>query len=105
MEDTPITTKTGNTSSKLLFLTNRQARQIDLDDLDKFMQAMDIHPKPKLVMNFVPSFASSSRVQSKFNHWKYQVGKIGIEAAYDVGEKTLEVRNERGAKRRGCASH
>ncbi|GMI16837.1 hypothetical protein TrLO_g6225 [Triparma laevis f. longispina] len=51
---------------------------------------MDIHPKPKLVMNIMPSFASSSRAQSEFNHWKYQEGKIGIEVAYDVGEKTLE---------------
>ena len=90
VEDISISTKTGNTDSKLLFLTNRQARQIDLDDLDKFMQAMDIHPKPKLVMNFMPSFASASRVQSKLNHWKYQEGKIGIEEAYDVGEKDLE---------------
>jgi hypothetical protein len=35
----------------MLFLTNDQARQFDFTDIDKVTRAMDINPKPKLIIN------------------------------------------------------
>lgn len=35
----------------MLFLTNDQANQFDFSDIDKVMRAMDINPKPKLIIN------------------------------------------------------
>ena len=87
VEDVPIVGRNGPSVAKLLFLTNRQGRLIDFADLDKFTQAMDIHPKPKLVMNFMPSFSSHSKVQSNYNHWKYQGKKIGYGHGYVTAAK------------------
>jgi hypothetical protein len=87
VEDVPIVGRNGPSVAKLLFLTNRQGRLIDFADLDKFTEAMDIHPKPKLVMNFMPSFSSHSKVQSNYNHWKYQGKKIGYGHGYVTAAK------------------
>ena len=96
----------------LLVLTNRQGEGIEFDDIDKFSQAMDISPRPKLVMNFMPSFASTCdpQVQSNFNHWSYQEGKIGIECVPEAArarrarnkERTNDDANNR--RERGAAA-
>ena len=44
--------------AKCLFLTNHQARSLDLRNMSKFIMAMDLDPKPKLVINFFEAFAS-----------------------------------------------
>ena len=48
VETVPLNTKNGTSTAKLLFLTNRQAGQMNVDDIDKFTEAMDINPKPKV---------------------------------------------------------
>ena len=55
----------------MLFLTNSQARQLDLDDLDKFINAMDINPRPKLIINFLTSYAydDQNSVKSTQQHF------------------------------------
>lgn len=45
--------RVGDLSAKLLFLTNKQAKALDITPLDKFMLAMDIRPRPKFVINFI----------------------------------------------------
>jgi hypothetical protein len=40
---------------KLLFITNKQARKFDFSNMSYFLQAMDITPRPQLVINLLPS--------------------------------------------------
>jgi hypothetical protein len=57
VEPTPVEVNGNSMMPKLLFLTNHQCRQLDLSNLEKFTQAMDINPPPKLVINLLPSNA------------------------------------------------
>ena len=40
---------------KLLFITNKQAREIDLTNIWLVLEAMDVKPEPQLVINLLPS--------------------------------------------------
>jgi hypothetical protein len=40
---------------KLLFITSKQARKFDFTNMSYFLQAMDITPRPQLVINLMPS--------------------------------------------------
>jgi hypothetical protein len=40
---------------KLLFITNKQARKFDFTNMSYLLQAMDITPRPQLVINLIPS--------------------------------------------------
>jgi hypothetical protein len=40
---------------KLLFITNKQARKFDFTNMTHFLQALDITPRPQLVINLMPS--------------------------------------------------
>mmetsp|Transcript_69775 Transcript_69775/g.209566 ORF Transcript_69775/g.209566 Transcript_69775/m.209566 type:complete len:130 (+) Transcript_69775:530-919(+) len=40
---------------KLLYLTNKQAMELKLEPIEKFVQAMEISPRPKLVMHLFTS--------------------------------------------------
>lgn len=53
--------------AKCLYLTNRQAQMLNLENMDKFVMAMDLEPKPKLVINLFEAFAS-------FGHNAYDHG-------------------------------
>lgn len=46
---------------KLLFLSNKQASDLDVQ-MEKFIQAMDISPRPSLVINLITSFYGNHRV-------------------------------------------
>ena len=43
---------------KLLFLSNKQARLLPLDNIDKVMSGLDFYPRPKLVIQLVASTAA-----------------------------------------------
>jgi hypothetical protein len=49
-----VPTRSGGTMN-MLFLTNGQATSFDFTDIDKVMNAMDIKPRPKLVVNIFKS--------------------------------------------------
>ena len=64
-------------TKKLLFVTNKQARMFDLGDMDRFIQAFDVTPKPKLVINLFPSFATHIASQPFMHHWSGLKGDFG----------------------------
>ncbi|KAK3266061.1 hypothetical protein CYMTET_25291 [Cymbomonas tetramitiformis] len=55
--------------SKILFLTNKQAHSLDLSNLERFIQAMNIEPRPKFVINFLSSMWISPCGSREDNSW------------------------------------
>jgi hypothetical protein len=49
----------------------------DLGDMDRFIQAFDVTPKPKLVINLFPSFATHIASQPFMHHWSGLKGDFG----------------------------
>ena len=64
-------------NKKLLFVTNKQARMFDLSNIGRFMQAFEISPRPKLVINLFPSFASCVASAMYNIHWSNMTEKRG----------------------------
>ena len=73
-------------NSKLIYMTNRQARNIDLKKMSKFIFAMDLDPKPKLVINFFESFASIGHNAYDYCHFSYRQGDIDGDPSVAHGE-------------------
>ena len=55
MERHTIEVDGGDVHKVLLYLTNKQARKFNFDDIDKVMTALDIVPRPKLVIKLFES--------------------------------------------------
>ena len=64
-----IHTSSSRTLSKLLFLTNRQARQLKVESLDKFQMVMGIREKPQFVINLKTSLATLGTGARFEAHW------------------------------------
>ena len=56
VDDFEMTANGVSSQSKLLYLSNAQAKALDLNDMDAFLSAMEI-PKPQLIINLHPSQA------------------------------------------------
>jgi len=84
--------------TKLLFLTNNQCRQLDLSNLQKFTQAMDINPQPKLVINLLQSYVydSGANVSSEKVHWSNRSAGIPDENDINGGYSYSELGGEQG---------
>ena len=97
VEPVPIEVNGSTMMSKLLFLTNHQCRQLDLGNLSKFTQAMDINPAPKLVINFLCSTASHmDTVASEGGHWSTRPGGVPTEDLINSGYPYSEVEGRKG---------
>ena len=53
----PVDVNGSSMMTKLLFITNKQAGQIDLNDLTNFTYGMDFTHPPQLVINLIKSYA------------------------------------------------
>jgi len=69
VEDIELEVGGVSSTKKLLFITNKQSRMFDLGDVDRFMQAFDINPKPKLIINLFNSFAYHCGSEPYDFHW------------------------------------
>ena len=81
--------------AKCLYLTNRQARMLNLENMDKFVMAMDFEPRPKLVINLFEAFASFGHNAYDHGHWSYRKGDIDGDPSVAHGEPA----GERGGHR------
>jgi len=93
LEQVPVS---GNDElAKVLFLTNSQAKKLDLSNMDNFIGAMDISPKPKLVINFLQSYCYDAglNVASEKVHWQ---NKASIPTRVDGGYHYGEIDGEEG---------
>ena len=76
--------------AKCLYLTNRQARMLNLENMDKFVMAMDFEPRPKLVINLFEAFASFGHNAYDHGHWSYRKGDIDGDPSVAHGEPAGE---------------
>ena len=72
VEDVTVEHGGAGLHKKLLFLTNKQARAMNVSDMDRIFNALEIAPRPKLVVNLFGSFAYAFGSPSMNNHWRDQ---------------------------------
>lgn len=77
---------------KLLFLTNKQARKFDFGNIDKFLNAFDVSPQPKLIINLVASFATVTALNENDCHLcKLKADELSPNGTYYSEKKASDV--------------
>ena len=63
---------------------------LNLENMDKFVMAMDFEPRPKLVISLFEAFASFGHNAYDHGHWSYRKGDIDGDPSVAHGEPAGE---------------
>uniref|UniRef100_A0A7S1E3E3 Uncharacterized protein n=1 Tax=Hemiselmis andersenii TaxID=464988 RepID=A0A7S1E3E3_HEMAN len=90
IEDVKVEVRGTDTWRKLLFLSNKQANKFNLDDLDKVLTAIDLTPRPRLIISLMESLPQPMvHLMGKCSYPTHDIDSI-LEHPYHLPELSWE---------------